>query len=116
MWVMQTYLTNVWKLSVTHAAGIINVWNGVTFFLMIPFSFFADSILGNLYTLLFSGIVDTIVSSAVVYVHIILKCVCLFACVFNACIHIVVVKEVLIHYLGAGVSYRVNTTVQHRAM
>lgn len=63
MWVMQTYLTDVWKLSVTHAAGIINVWNGVTFFLMIPFAFLADSILGNFNTLLFSSILDTIVSS-----------------------------------------------------
>ncbi|KAL2533843.1 Protein NRT1/PTR FAMILY 5.5 [Abeliophyllum distichum] len=28
MWVMQTYLTNVWKLSFTHAAGILNIWGG----------------------------------------------------------------------------------------
>ncbi|XP_074365147.1 protein NRT1/ PTR FAMILY 5.5-like [Apium graveolens] len=60
MWVMQTYLTNAWKLSVTHAAGIINVWNGVACFLYIPLAFFADSIIGNFYTLLFSCIIDTI--------------------------------------------------------
>ncbi|KAL8148456.1 hypothetical protein AgCh_005721 [Apium graveolens] len=60
MWVMQTYLTNVWNLSVSHAAGIINVWNGLTFFLPIPFAFFADSFLGNFYMLMFSCFVDTI--------------------------------------------------------
>ncbi|KAK1399417.1 hypothetical protein POM88_009280 [Heracleum sosnowskyi] len=60
MWVMQTYLTNVWNLSVSHAAGIVNVWNGLTFFLPIPFAFFADSFLGNFYMLMFSCFVDAI--------------------------------------------------------
>ncbi|XP_017241010.1 protein NRT1/ PTR FAMILY 5.5 [Daucus carota subsp. sativus] len=60
MWVMQTYLTDVWQLGVSHAAGIINVWNGITFFLPIPFAFFADSFLGNFYTLLISCFADAI--------------------------------------------------------
>ncbi|KAK1391363.1 H+/oligopeptide symporter [Heracleum sosnowskyi] len=60
MWVMQTYLTTVWGLSVSHAAGIINVWNGLTFFLPIPFAFFADSFFGNFYMLMFSCFVDAI--------------------------------------------------------
>lgn len=57
---VQTYLTNVWNLSVSHVAGIVNVWNGLTFFLPIPFAFFADSFLGNFYMLMFSYFVDAI--------------------------------------------------------
>ncbi|KAK1383117.1 hypothetical protein POM88_020852 [Heracleum sosnowskyi] len=55
-----TYLTIVWGLSVSHIAGIINVWNVLTFFLPIRFAFFVDSFFGNFHMLKFSCFVDAI--------------------------------------------------------
>lgn len=47
------------------------------------------------------------------YISYLSVCVCVQYMYHNAEI---VVKEVLLHYLGAGAPYRVNTTVQYRAM
>ncbi|KAK9054974.1 hypothetical protein SSX86_026053 [Deinandra increscens subsp. villosa] len=56
MYVMMTYLTNVWKLSTTHAAGIINIWNGITPVLASVFAFFVDAFMGDFYMLVVSSI------------------------------------------------------------
>ncbi|KAM7526463.1 hypothetical protein LguiA_016365 [Lonicera macranthoides] len=56
MWVMITYLTNVWKLSYTHAAGIVNIWGGIAMILPIGFAFLVDSAIGNYIMLLLSSI------------------------------------------------------------
>ncbi|PWA50771.1 proton-dependent oligopeptide transporter family [Artemisia annua] len=60
MYVMMTYLTNVWSLSTTHAAGIINIWNGITPALAIVFAFLVDSFIGDFYMLVFSSIAYSI--------------------------------------------------------
>ncbi|KAM7461451.1 hypothetical protein LguiA_029572 [Lonicera macranthoides] len=60
MWVMIIYLTNVWKLSFTHAAGIVNVWGGIAMILPIGFAFLVDSAIGNYLMLLLSSISYTI--------------------------------------------------------
>ncbi|KAI3675321.1 hypothetical protein L1987_84910 [Smallanthus sonchifolius] len=56
MYVMMNYLTNVWNLSITHAAGIINIFDGITSALVIVFAFFVDAFLGDLYMLVLSTI------------------------------------------------------------
>nr|XP_043622566.1 protein NRT1/ PTR FAMILY 5.5-like [Erigeron canadensis] len=60
MYVMMTYLTNVWNLSTTHAAGIINIWNGITPVLAIIFAFFVDEFIGNFNMLVLSSISYTV--------------------------------------------------------
>ncbi|KAL7613136.1 hypothetical protein Lser_V15G04860 [Lactuca serriola] len=62
MYVMMNYLTNVWNLNTTHAAGIINIWNGITPALAIVFAFIVDAFMGDYYMLLHSSISYTIVS------------------------------------------------------
>nr|XP_043621929.1 protein NRT1/ PTR FAMILY 5.5-like [Erigeron canadensis] len=56
MYLMMTYLTNVWNLSTTHAAGIINIWNGITPVLAIIFAFFVDEFIGDFNMLVLSSI------------------------------------------------------------
>ncbi|KAJ0459953.1 putative proton-dependent oligopeptide transporter family, MFS transporter superfamily [Helianthus annuus] len=56
MYVMMTYLTNVWKLSTTHAAGIVNIWNGITPALAFGFAFIVDTFMGDFYMLIISSI------------------------------------------------------------
>ncbi|KAI3771310.1 hypothetical protein L6452_02472 [Arctium lappa] len=60
MYVMMNYLTNVWNLTTTHAAAIINIWNGVTPVLAIVFAFFVDAFIGNYYMLVLSSIAYSI--------------------------------------------------------
>ncbi|KAI3781656.1 hypothetical protein L2E82_11676 [Cichorium intybus] len=60
MYVMVNYLINVWNLNTTHAAGIINIWNGMTAVLAIVFAFFVDAFMGDFYMLLLSSIAYTI--------------------------------------------------------
>lgn len=55
MWIMQTYLTDVWKIGFTHAAGIMNVYTGLTKFLPLIFFIFVDAGLGNYWMLLLSS-------------------------------------------------------------
>ncbi|XP_059638782.1 protein NRT1/ PTR FAMILY 5.5-like [Cornus florida] len=48
MWLMMTYLTNVWKLNFTHAAAaIINIWAGVAFIMPIGFAYLVDTFVGD---------------------------------------------------------------------
>ncbi|GKA14078.1 NRT1/ PTR family 5.5-like protein [Tanacetum coccineum] len=56
MYVMMTYLTNVWKISTTHAAGIINIWNGITPALAVVFGCLVDAFMGDFYMLVLSSI------------------------------------------------------------
>ncbi|XP_051131171.1 protein NRT1/ PTR FAMILY 5.5-like [Andrographis paniculata] len=56
LFVMQNYLTDVWKLSFTHAAGILNIWNGINMILPVFFLFLVDVVLGNFGMLLISSI------------------------------------------------------------
>ncbi|CAL5422721.1 unnamed protein product [Camellia sinensis] len=42
MWVMMTYLTNVWKINLMHAAGIINIWGGIASIMLLGFAFLVD--------------------------------------------------------------------------
>ncbi|KAL8517295.1 hypothetical protein ACS0TY_015506 [Phlomoides rotata] len=44
---MQTYLTDVWRLSFTHAAAILNIWGGISKILPVFFLFLADALLGR---------------------------------------------------------------------
>lgn len=65
MYVMVNYLTNVWNLNSTHAAGIINIWNGITPALTIVFAFVVDTFMGDYYMLLLSSTAYTIVSDLI---------------------------------------------------
>ncbi|GER55816.1 major facilitator superfamily protein [Striga asiatica] len=58
--VMQNYLTNVWKLSFTHAAGILNVWGGISLMLPVFFLFLVDAVLGHFTMLVFSSLAYTV--------------------------------------------------------
>lgn len=62
MWVMVTYLTNVWKISFIHAAGIVNISEGTAAILSVIFAFFVDAFMGNYSMLLLSSVAYTIVS------------------------------------------------------
>ncbi|GFQ07634.1 BTB/POZ domain-containing protein at3g09030 [Phtheirospermum japonicum] len=56
MYVMMSYLTDVWDLSFTHAAAIINIFTGVVTLSPLLLAFIADTILGNYWMLLISSI------------------------------------------------------------
>ncbi|KAL8526715.1 hypothetical protein ACS0TY_015785 [Phlomoides rotata] len=53
---MQNYLTKVWNLSFTHAAGILNIWGGISMILPVFFLFLVDAFLGNFSMLVISSI------------------------------------------------------------
>ncbi|XP_020553445.1 protein NRT1/ PTR FAMILY 5.5-like [Sesamum indicum] len=57
---MQKYLTEVWKLSFTHAAGILNIWGGIAMILPVFFLFLVDACLGNFTMLLISSTTYTV--------------------------------------------------------
>ncbi|GAB4833982.1 hypothetical protein Ancab_032234 [Ancistrocladus abbreviatus] len=54
LWMTMTYLTDVWKLDYTHAAGILNIWGGLALILPIGLAHLADAFLGNFCILLFT--------------------------------------------------------------
>ncbi|KAG8377007.1 hypothetical protein BUALT_Bualt09G0123400 [Buddleja alternifolia] len=56
LFIMMTYLTNVWKLGFTHAAAIINVFWGLSLTLPLLLKFIVDTISGNFWMLLISSI------------------------------------------------------------
>ncbi|CAA0836303.1 Protein NRT1/ PTR FAMILY 5.5 [Striga hermonthica] len=58
--VMQNYLTNVWKLSFTHAAAILNVWGGISLMLPVFFLFLVDAVLGHFMMLVISSLAYTV--------------------------------------------------------
>ncbi|KAL1563617.1 protein NRT1/ PTR FAMILY 5.5-like [Salvia divinorum] len=55
LFVMQDYLTDVWNLSFTHAAGILNIWNGISLVLQPFFLILVDGVLGNFTMLVVSS-------------------------------------------------------------
>ncbi|KAL9170749.1 hypothetical protein ABFS82_04G167200 [Erythranthe guttata] len=57
---MQNYLTNVWHLSFTHAAGILNLWNGISMVLPLLLLFVVDTITGNFAMLVLSSTAYTL--------------------------------------------------------
>lgn len=59
---VQNYLTDVWKLDVTHAAGIVNIWGGICRILPLFFLFLVDALLGNSKMLVISSISYSVVS------------------------------------------------------
>ncbi|KAF8391989.1 hypothetical protein HHK36_022329 [Tetracentron sinense] len=56
MWVLMTYLTDVWKLSITHAAAIVNVYSGLVGIMPIGMAFLLDHCLGSYWMLVLSSI------------------------------------------------------------
>ncbi|KAL8140638.1 hypothetical protein V2J09_006659 [Rumex salicifolius] len=54
LWLTMTYLTDVWKISFTFAAGIINVWSGASQMLPVVLAHIADAFVGNFTVLLVS--------------------------------------------------------------
>lgn len=56
LFVLQNYLTDVWDLSLTHAAGILNIWNGIYRILPVFFLYLVDSFLGNFKLLVVTSI------------------------------------------------------------
>lgn len=63
--VMQNYLTDVWGLSFTHAAGIVNVYGGACLILPVFFLWLVDASLGNFLMLVISSIAYSVVSRSV---------------------------------------------------
>ncbi|MFS7998220.1 putative proton-dependent oligopeptide transporter family [Helianthus anomalus] len=57
---MMNYLITVWNLSITHAAGIVNIFGGITHAFGIVFAFFVDAFLSDFYMLVLSSISNTI--------------------------------------------------------
>ncbi|KAL7095410.1 hypothetical protein ACP275_10G022200 [Erythranthe tilingii] len=58
--VMQNYLTDVWELSFTYAAGMLNIWNGIAMILPFFFLFLVDALTGNFTMLVVSSISYTL--------------------------------------------------------
>ncbi|XP_073155337.1 protein NRT1/ PTR FAMILY 5.5-like [Henckelia pumila] len=56
LFVVQNYLTDVWNLDVTHAAGIVNIWGGICKILPLFFLFLVDAFLGNFKMLVISSV------------------------------------------------------------
>ncbi|KAL8517299.1 hypothetical protein ACS0TY_015509 [Phlomoides rotata] len=56
LFVMQDYLTDVWKLDFTHATGILNIWGGISKVLPVFFLYFVDALLGNFKLLVITSI------------------------------------------------------------
>ncbi|KAI9153282.1 hypothetical protein LWI28_008793 [Acer negundo] len=55
IWMMMTYLTNVWKLGFTHAAAIVNFFWGIVLMLPVVIQFLVDTIIGNYWMLVVSS-------------------------------------------------------------
>ncbi|XP_030927901.1 protein NRT1/ PTR FAMILY 5.5-like isoform X1 [Quercus lobata] len=56
LFVMMTYLTNVWSLTITHAAAIVNVFTGVAAIMPIGMTFLVDAFMGDYWMLLLSSL------------------------------------------------------------
>ncbi|XP_047978227.1 protein NRT1/ PTR FAMILY 5.6-like [Salvia hispanica] len=58
--VLQPFLTDVWKLSFTHAAAIVNIWEGTSLMLPAVFQLLADKYLGNFVVVVISTASSTL--------------------------------------------------------
>ncbi|KAH9736417.1 protein NRT1/ PTR FAMILY 5.5 [Citrus sinensis] len=56
MWTMMEYLTEVWKISLVHAAGIVNIFSGLVLVLQLPVQYLADTIISKYWMLLASSL------------------------------------------------------------
>ncbi|KAK9706340.1 hypothetical protein RND81_07G117300 [Saponaria officinalis] len=56
LWLMMAYLTDVWKIKLSHAAAIVNIWMGLVKLLPVLFAHLADALLGNFRLLLLSSL------------------------------------------------------------
>ncbi|XP_075637939.1 protein NRT1/ PTR FAMILY 5.5-like isoform X2 [Castanea sativa] len=56
LFVMTPYLINVWKLNITRAAAIVNVFSGVATIMPIGLAFLVDAFMGDYWMLLLSSI------------------------------------------------------------
>ncbi|KAF5476233.1 hypothetical protein F2P56_007966 [Juglans regia] len=56
MWDIMTYLTEIWKLDITHSAAIINGFKGVEAIMPIGMAFFVDTFMGEYWMLLLSSL------------------------------------------------------------
>nr|XP_023919455.1 protein NRT1/ PTR FAMILY 5.5-like [Quercus suber]XP_023919456.1 protein NRT1/ PTR FAMILY 5.5-like [Quercus suber]XP_023919457.1 protein NRT1/ PTR FAMILY 5.5-like [Quercus suber]POF01626.1 protein nrt1/ ptr family 5.5 [Quercus suber] len=56
LFVMTPYLINVWKLNITRAAAIVNVFSGVATIMPIGMAFLVDAFMGDYWMLLLSSI------------------------------------------------------------
>ena len=63
-WIMQKYLSDVWKIGFTHAAGIMNVYNGLAKCVPLFLFSFVDCGVDNFWILLFSSIAFSTVRSS----------------------------------------------------
>lgn len=59
---MQTYLTEVWSLSFTHAAAILNIWGGISWILPVFFLFLAEARIGHFKMIVISSMANCVVS------------------------------------------------------
>ncbi|KAJ0028217.1 hypothetical protein Pint_35207 [Pistacia integerrima] len=64
IWMMMTYLTNVWKIGFTHAAAIVNFFWGIVLIMPLALQFLVDTIIGNYWMLLLSSFAYSAVSSS----------------------------------------------------
>ena len=63
LFMMMTYLTNVWKLDFTHAAAIVNVFYGIAKIMPIGMAFLVDAFMGDYWMLLLSSLAYSFVCS-----------------------------------------------------
>ncbi|XP_035545547.1 protein NRT1/ PTR FAMILY 5.5 [Juglans regia] len=56
MWVLMTYLTDMWKLDITHAAAIVNLFAGAATILPVGIAFLVDAFVGDYCCLLVSSL------------------------------------------------------------
>ena len=56
LFMMMTYLTDVWKLDFTHAAAIVNVFSGVATIMPIGMAFLVHAFMGDYWMLLLSSL------------------------------------------------------------
>ena len=56
LFVMMTYLTNVWSLNITHAAAIVNLFIGVAAIMPIGMTFLVNAFMGDYWILLLSSL------------------------------------------------------------
>ncbi|KAM1038172.1 hypothetical protein ACFX2C_032896 [Malus domestica] len=55
MWMTMAYLTDAWKLSPTHAAGILNIFWGMVAIMPVGLQFLVDAFMGNFWMVLVSS-------------------------------------------------------------
>ncbi|KAK9153550.1 hypothetical protein Sjap_001030 [Stephania japonica] len=60
VWLLMTYLTDVWKVSFTRAAATVNIFTGASSVMQIGAAFLVDTLLGNYWMLFLSSVAYSI--------------------------------------------------------